>query len=101
MTFYCPWREVDKRSLLVRVNDVSPETRCIRFNQLAEHYLKVDFGEDAVRPKSDTTIPNVERYVRKHLVARFGLYTQTDGDETRIAQGRYLEALGLASRMVQ
>jgi len=66
------WLEVDRRSLLVRVNDATPETRRIRFDQLAEHYLKADFGEDAVRPKSDTTIPNVQRYVRKYLVARFG-----------------------------
>ncbi len=28
------------------------------------------------------------------------LYTQADGDETRIAQGQYLEALGMASGVV-
>ena len=66
------WREVDKLGLLVRVNSDAPCPGRIRFNQLAEHYLKADFGEDAVRPKSDTTIPNVQRYVRKYLVARFG-----------------------------
>lgn len=66
------WREVDKLGLLVRVNSDAPCPGRIRFNQLAEHYLKVDFGEDAVRPKSDTTIPNIQRYVRKYLVARFG-----------------------------
>jgi integrase len=65
------WCEVDKRGLLVRINE-APSAIRIRFNQLAEHYLRVDFGEDAVRPKSDTTIPNVKRYVRKYLVARFG-----------------------------
>ena len=32
----------------------------------------MDFGEDAIRPKSVNTIPNVQRYVRKYLVARFG-----------------------------
>lgn len=85
------WREVDKRSLLVRVNDVSPETRRVRFNQLAEHYLKVDFGEDAVRPKSDTTTPNVERYVRKHLVARFG--QQIADDITALEIQRWMKSL--------
>jgi integrase len=65
------WREVDKQRLLVRINE-APALGRIRFDRLAEHYLKVDFGEDAVRPKSDTTIPNVKRYVRKYLVARFG-----------------------------
>jgi integrase len=65
------WCEVDKRGLLVRINE-APSAIRIRFNQLAEHYLRVDFGEDAVRPKSDTTVPNVKRYARKYLVARFG-----------------------------
>jgi integrase len=85
------WREVDKRSLLVRVNDVSPEARRVKFNQLAEHYLKVDFGEDAVRPKSDTTIPNVERYVRKYLVARFG--QQIAEDITPLEIQRWMKSL--------
>ena len=37
------WREVDRLGLLVRINDESTDTR-IRFNALAEHYLKADFG---------------------------------------------------------
>ena len=44
----------------------------IRFNSLAEHYLKADFGADAVRPKSANTIPIVEHYVRDYLIKRFG-----------------------------
>jgi integrase len=44
----------------------------IRFNFLAEHYLKADFGADAARPKSTTTIPIVEHYVRNYLIKRFG-----------------------------
>jgi integrase len=64
------WREVDKLGLLVRINDASAQTR-IRFNVLAEHYLKVDFGMDAVRPKSVNTIPIVEHYVRDYLIARW------------------------------
>ena len=39
---------------------------------LAEHYLKADFGADAVRPKSVNTIPIVEHYVRDYLIDRFG-----------------------------
>ena len=65
------WREVDKLGLHVRINDESANTR-IRFNALAEHYLKADFGSDAVRPKSVNTIPIVEHYVRDYLVSRWG-----------------------------
>jgi integrase len=45
------------------------------------------------------TVQGILRHSR--IQTTLDLYTQTDGDETRIAQGRYLEALGLASRMVQ
>src|SRR5712664_137184 len=43
------WREVDRRGILIRIND-DPTPGRIRFNSLAEHYLKADFGADAVRP---------------------------------------------------
>jgi integrase len=65
------WREVDRLGLLVRINSEECATR-IRFNTLAEYYLKADFGEDAVRPKSVNTIPIVEHYVRDYLIARWG-----------------------------
>ena len=65
------WREVDRLGLLLRVNDEPSDVR-IRFDALAEHYLKADFGEDAVRPKSENTITIVEHYVRDYLVARWG-----------------------------
>ncbi len=65
------WREADKRGLLVRINEASVHGR-VRFNVLAEHYLKADFGPDAVRPKSVNTIPIVEHYVRDYLIARWG-----------------------------
>jgi integrase len=65
------WREVDRLGLLVRINSEESATR-IRFNTLAEYYLKADFGEDAVRPKSANTIPIVEHYVRDYLIARWG-----------------------------
>jgi integrase len=65
------WREVDRLGLLIRINSEEPATR-IRFNVLAEYYLKADFGEDAMRPKSVNTIPIVEHYVRDYLIARWG-----------------------------
>ena len=58
-------------SSLIRSNSEEAATR-IRFNTLAEYYLKADFGEDAVRPKSVNTIPIVEHYVRDYLIARVG-----------------------------
>jgi integrase len=66
------WREVDRLGLLVRINSDAPAPGRIRFSDLAEHYLKADFGADAVRPKSVNTIPIVEHYVRDYLVKRFG-----------------------------
>ena len=65
------WREVDRLGLHVRINDESADTR-IRFDALAEHYLKADFGSDAVRPKSVNTIPIVGHYVRDYLIERWG-----------------------------
>ena len=65
------WREVDKLGLLVRIND-APGPGRVRFDFLAEQYLKNDFGADAVRPKSANTIPIVEHYVRDYLIKRFG-----------------------------
>ena len=61
-------READR--LLVRINDAPSDTR-IRFEPLAEHYLKADFGENALRPKSDNTIAVTEHIVRNYLVPRW------------------------------
>src|SRR4029077_11484313 len=65
------WREVDRLGLGVRIND-TPAAGRVSFRFLAEHYLKADFGADAVRPKSANTIPIVEHYVRDYLIKRFG-----------------------------
>ena len=65
------WREVDRLGLGVRINDAPAPGRA-SFHFLAEHYLKADFGADAVRPKSANTIPIVEHYVRDYLIKRFG-----------------------------
>ena len=66
------WREVDRLGLATRGNSEAPCPGRTRFDALAEHYLRADFGEDAVRPKSVNTIPIVEHYVRDYLIARWG-----------------------------
>jgi hypothetical protein len=53
----------------VRINEAPAR---VSFNFLAEHYLKADFGADAVRPKSVNTIGHVEQVVRASLIPRFG-----------------------------
>ncbi len=65
------WREVDKLGLLLRINDDPGDVR-IRFNALAEHYLEADFGDHAVRPKSENTIIITKHIVRDYLVFRWG-----------------------------
>jgi len=61
-------READR--LLMRINEEAQDAR-IHFDALAEHYLKADFGEDAVRPKSLTTVPIVRHYVRDYLITQW------------------------------
>ena len=39
------------------------------FHSLPEHYLKTDFGADAVRPKSASTTSHVEDVVHAYLVS--------------------------------
>jgi integrase len=65
------WHEVDKLGLTVKINEAPCPGR-IRFDALAEHYLKADFGADAVRPKSENTITITEHIVRDYLIARWG-----------------------------
>ena len=67
------WREVDKLELLIRINEASCDAR-ITFTALAEHYLKADFGADAVRPKSGNTKTITEHVVRDYLSKRWGKY---------------------------
>jgi integrase len=64
-------KEVDRLGLLVSVNADSQPGR-IRFDALAEFYLKADFGADAVRPKSVNTAQHVEQVIRVYVVPRFG-----------------------------
>ncbi len=85
------WREIDRLGLLTRINSDTPCPGRTRFDSLAEHYLKADFGEDAVRPKSVNTIPIVEHYVRDYLIARFG--SQIADDIKPLDLQRWLKAL--------
>jgi len=65
------WREVNRLGLLVRINDDPVDVR-IRFDALAEHYLRNDFGVDAVRPKTERTSLNTQQIVRGYLIPRWG-----------------------------
>jgi len=64
-------REVDRLGLPSRINDESVDTR-IHFDTLVEHYLKADFGRDAVRPKTERTTLNTQQIVRSYLIPRWG-----------------------------
>jgi len=66
------WREVDRQGLLTRINSNAPAPGRIRFDALAEHYLRADFGEDAMRPKAEGTTHNMNHIVRDYLLPRFG-----------------------------
>ena len=65
------WREVNRLGLLVRINDDPVDVR-LRFDALAEHYLRNDFGADAVRPKTERTTLNTQQIVRGYLIPRWG-----------------------------
>jgi len=69
------WFEVDRLVLGVRINDAPALAASVLFKFLAEHYLKADFGADAVRPKSANTIPIVE-----HLRPRLPHHTIRSAD---------------------
>jgi len=84
------WREADRLHLSARIN-AGPSPARLRFNGLAEHYLKADFGEDAVRPKSENTAAIVEHIVRDYLIARWG--EETAEDVTPLDLQRWLKSL--------
>ena len=78
-------REIDRLSFINRINDEGEDTR-IHFQALAEHYLKSDMGQDAVRPKSVNTIPVVTHYVRDYLIHQWGDRRADDIKPTEIQQ---------------
>jgi integrase len=85
------WREVDRLGLLIRVNSDAPASGRIRFDALGEHYLKADFGPDAVRPKSENTALTVQHIVRDYLIPRFG--TEIAEDIKPLDIQRWLKSL--------
>ncbi|MGA9882137.1 MAG: site-specific integrase [Candidatus Acidiferrales bacterium] len=65
--------EADRLGLRVRINCANLGTRRVRFNELAEYYLKVEFDpEVTATPKSANTLPILEHYVRDILIAKWG-----------------------------
>ncbi len=90
------WREIDRLGILVRINDNTCSSR-IRFNSLAEHYLKADFGSDAVRPKSENTTGITEHIVRDYLIARWGDEIAEDIKPLDIQ--RWLKSLNTESKL--
>jgi hypothetical protein len=65
--------EVDRLGLRVRINCADSSTRRIKFDELAEYYLKVEFDpEVTASPKSENTKPILEHYVRDTLIATWG-----------------------------
>jgi integrase len=65
--------EVDRLQLRLRINCTSQGTRRIKFDELAEYYLKVEFDpEVTASPKSENTVPILAHYVRDIIIARWG-----------------------------
>src|SRR5580658_2527711 len=65
--------EADRLGLRVRINSGNAQIGRIRFNELAEYYLKVEFDpEVTASPKSENTKPILEHYVRGTLIAKWG-----------------------------
>ena len=65
--------EVDRLGLRVRINSGNAHAGRIRFSELAEYYLKVEFDpEVTASPKSANTKPILEHYVRDILDREVG-----------------------------
>jgi integrase len=90
------WREVDRLGILIRIND-DTASRSIGFSSLAEHYLKADFGSDAVRPKSENSTSIMEHIVRDYLIVRWGKEIAEDIKPLDIQ--RWLKSLNTESKL--
>ena len=65
--------EADRLGLRVRINSGNSQTGRMRFNELAEYYLKVEFDpEVTATPKSENTKPILEHNVRDILIEEWG-----------------------------
>jgi hypothetical protein len=91
------WREADRLGLSVRINDTPAVVPSVSFHFLAEHYLKAEFGVDALRPKSINTTSHVEQVVRAYLVPRFG--TELAEDVKPLDIQRWLKSLHDSNRL--
>jgi integrase len=70
-------KEIDRLGLLALINAQAADNR-IRFHALAEHYLKNDFGAEALRPKTERTVLNTEHIVRDYLIPKWGEHVADD-----------------------
>jgi integrase len=65
--------EVDRLGFRIRINCTNPKTNRVKFDELAEYYLKVEFDpEVTASPKSENTKPILDHYVRDFLIAKWG-----------------------------
>jgi len=65
--------EADHLGLRVRINSGNGQAGRVRFRELAEYYLKVEFDpEVTANPKSENTMPILDHYVRDFLIAEWG-----------------------------
>ena len=81
---------MDRLGLSVRIND-TPNSGRVLFSYLAEHYLKADFGVDAVRPKSENSTANIQHIVRDYFIPRWG--TEIAEEIKALDLQRWLKAL--------
>jgi integrase len=77
--------EADRLGLRVRINSGNSQVGRIRFNELAEYYLKVEFDpEVTASPKSENTKPILQYYVRDILIAKWGSQLAEDIEQLEI-----------------
>ena len=77
--------ETDRLGLRVRINCADSKTRRLKFSELAEYYLKVEFdSEVTASPKSENTKPILEHYVRDILIAKWGNRIAADIEQLEI-----------------
>jgi hypothetical protein len=77
--------EADRLGLRVRINCADSKTRRVKFSELAEYYLKVEFDpEVTASPKSENTRPILGHYVRDILIAKWGDWIAEDIEQPEI-----------------
>src|SRR5260370_23633472 len=65
--------EADRLGLRVRINCGVPQGGRMKYCEIAEYYLKVEFDpEVTASPKSENTKPILDHYVRDFLIAQWG-----------------------------